>query len=128
MKLFLFVNVSIVITVALALYFTFPKRLSELLKANRFRLDGTLSQRRVAIESRSLRNWFTNVIFFGMLSLALINTGLVVCHHFIMPLPIALEGLERFNLNPDTWKDNLRDSSKGDLCGRIESVESEPRT
>ena len=119
MNFILFVNASIFVIVVTALYFTFPKYLSELMEANRYRLDGTISQKRADIESRSLKRWRTNVIFIGFLSLALINVGILTFQKNVMPIGIAWGGLEQFSLNPDIWKENLKDGDQGDQLAKF---------
>ncbi|MDG2013260.1 MAG: hypothetical protein P8J33_07135 [Pirellulaceae bacterium] len=120
-RLMLLIDIAMVISVSLTVYFSFPKLISEMLTANRMRLDGTISADRSELESTALSRWRNNVIFWGLISLLLANAAIFACHRFIMPIPIAAAGLEVINANPTKWKTNLEDPQKGSVLSDLEA-------
>ena len=117
--LMLWIDIALILSVALTAYFSFPKLLSEIITTNRIRLDGTKSDYRSAIESAALSQWRNNVLFCGLLALLLANGVILGCHRLIMPLPIAAAGLEKFDVNGLKWKENLQDPEQGNVVGDL---------
>ncbi len=122
--LMLWIDIALILSVALTAYFSFPKPLSEIMNTNRIRLDGTKSDYRSAIESAALSQWRNNVLFCGLLALLIANCMIFGCHRFIMPLPIAAAGLEKFDVDASKWKENLQDPEQGNVVGDLKKWQS----
>lgn len=85
-----------------------PRKLQELSQQNCFRLDGSLSRRRTAIERRATRK-----VRWDLLAVVLIiaftgNWLLVTIHTQVIPLPLAARSMQLFDLDIENWKHNLR--------------------
>jgi hypothetical protein len=105
---------AIAMTVALGLLLTecliarIPQSLQRMARDNCYRIDGTLSSRRVTIESKARHKLRTDLwAMFALLAFSghFLLVGIHVC---VIPIPLGWDALLAFEPDTDVWREKLQ--------------------
>lgn len=104
-----------ILGVGISSYLALPERLRTRSIGRAYRLDGSHSSRREAIESRRRRKFLWDAMAItALLALPVLGLGFLI-HHWIVPADMAVEAISRFDTDHEQWRANLESDTTGDL-------------
>jgi hypothetical protein len=124
-KSILWIDVGVIVLVAICLYCTFPGKLREGAQRNAIRLDGSFSKRREKRETEARYIWLGNVMVTALACLLLLNGIVYAIHRLVLPLPLAAAAFEKFDADKDAWRVNLADPQQGNLIREFDEWQAQ---
>lgn len=99
-------------TMALGAYLAVPRSLRQLALSQAFRLDGSYSRRRQAIERWHLLKFVAEALSGPLLvALPVLLIGFLI-HQWVVPFGIAWETLAAFHWDTDVWRQQVEESAR----------------
>lgn len=91
-----------------------PQQLREARSDNCLRIDGSFSQRRLERERRALAQVRMDLLAAFLLIVLSGNWIAFFLHYEVIPLDLAASAASAFDVDPNAWKQNLRDTRVDD--------------
>lgn len=96
------------------------------MRGNAIRLDGSISDRRAAIERTAVNGMRRNLYITMLMVLLPANMLAYVVHTEIIPLSLGMDAMLTFRVSDDAWKASLKDSGVEDSYDRWQTNQSGP--
>lgn len=126
--LFLFLVEAILVFVFVELlHLHMPKNLREARSDNCLRMDGSISRNRLRQERRALNQMRRDLLAVFLIIVFSGNWLAFFVHYEIVPFPVAFKAAGAFDVDSQTWKENLRnarvDEAYADWSARRSTVD-----
>ena len=115
---FTWIFIILVVLALAAIAVSIPYHVFRLAWQNRFRLNGTVSRRRLKKEARHLADFAGELVLVPLLVLALMGGALVLVHHYVIPIPLMADLAAMFSPDPVVMDARTETGDLGDV-GRI---------